>query len=139
MFRERRKAERTPQAVPQARSLRYGRAFRGKPCRIGGLAHQKLQLADGFLAALALLLVAEGYIESADNLLPGGLPGCLVIHDAVSHHVDTHIRGGLVGAAAQNLLKDGHQHREGFHIPVVVHRGHPVGIQVEGVNHVHVV
>ena len=122
--------------------LRPGQRFgHHLPLRRGHprLLHQKLQLADSFLTALALLLVAQSHVKSADDLLAGGFPHRLVIHDAVAHHVDAHIRGRLVGAAAQNLFKDGHQHRESLHIPVVVHSGDSVGIQVEGVYHVHIV
>ena len=40
---------------------------------------------------------------------------------------------------AQDFFKDGNQHGESLHIPVVVHSGHPVGIQVEGVDHIHII
>ena len=49
--------------------------------------------------------------------------------------------GDLVGAAAQNLLKNGGEHWEDLHIPVAVHRGLPVGLEVEGVDepqHIHI-
>ena len=38
-----------------------------------------------------------------------------------------------------NLLKNGVEHREDLHVPVVVDGGFPVGFQMEGVDHVHVV
>ena len=109
------------------------------PFRHPGLLHQKLQLAHRSFAALALLQIAHGHIIAADDLLPGGFPGGLIVNDAESDHVDTHIRGGLIGAVAQNLFKNGHQNRVGLHIPVVIDGRLPIGFQMEGVDHIHVV
>ena len=39
----------------------------------------------------------------------------------------------------QNFLKNRHQNGESLHVPVVIDGGDPVGFQMEGVDHVHVV
>ena len=104
-----------------------------------GLLHEQLQLIDGAVAALALAALAQGVVIPADDLLPGGLLTGLVVHDAVARHVYPHVGGGLIGAAAQDLLEHGGQDGEDLHVPVIVHRGLPIGLEVEGVDHVHVV
>ena len=82
---------------------------------------------------------AGGGIIAADDLLLAGLPAGLVVHQAVARHVDAHVRGALVGALAVDLAEHGLQHREDLHVPVVVDRGHAVGLQMEGVDHIHIV
>jgi hypothetical protein len=47
--------------------------------------------------------------------------------------------GDLIGALPLDLFKHGAEHRENLHVPVVVHGGLAVGLQMEGVDHVHVV
>ena len=101
--------------------------------------HQQLQLADGFFHILALFLIAEGFIIPADNLLTGSIAGGLIVDDTVTHHINTHVRRGLVGTLAQDLLEDGDQNGIGFYVTVIVNSGNTVGIQVEGVDHVHIV
>ena len=89
------------------------------------LLHQQLQFVHQLLIHLSLEPVGEGSIVPAEDLHPGGLAADLVVHDAVARHVHSHVRGGFVGALAQDVLKDGAEHREDLHVPVVVHGGHP--------------
>ena len=104
-----------------------------------GLAHEQLQLIDGVVAALAVAALAQGGIVAADDLLTGGGLTGLVVKDAFARHVHTHIGGGLIGALAGDMLKDGAQNGEDLHVPVVVDGGLAVGLEMEGVDHVHVV
>ena len=78
-------------------------------------------------------------VEAAENFFLRGLADDIIVHDAVPGHIHAHVRGGLVGGGAGNALEHGLQHGENFHVPVVVDGGHAVGLQVEGVDHVHVI
>ena len=78
-------------------------------------------------------------VVAAQDLLEGGFPAGFVVDDAVAHHIDAHVRGGLVGTLPVDALKDGVEHREDLHIPVVVYRGFAVGLQMEGVDHIHII
>ena len=104
-----------------------------------GLLHQKLQLIEDGLGTVAAFQIAETVIIAPDDFLSGSFPADLVVDDAVPRHIDAHIRGGLIGALAQNLLEDGAQHRENLNVPVIVDRGDAVGVQVERVDHIDVV
>ena len=103
------------------------------------LLHQQLQLGNHIIGDLALLLLAQGIVVAADNLLTGGCTAGLVIDNAVANHVDTHVRGGLVGAEAQDLLEHGNQNGECLHVAVVIDGGDAVSFQMEGVDHVDVI
>ena len=78
-------------------------------------------------------------IIAADDFLPGRLPHRFVVQNAIAHHIDPHIRGGFIRAAAVNFGENSLQHREDFHIPVVIHGGDSVGFQMEGVDHIHII
>ncbi len=104
-----------------------------------GFLHEQLQLANHFLVGLALLGFTKCIVIPADDFLTGGFPGDFVVDNTVAHHVHTHVCGGFVGTLPQDLLKYGNQNREGLHIPVVIDGGDPVGFQMEGVDHVHIV
>ena len=58
---------------------------------------------------------------------------------AEARHIHAHVRGGFIGGDTLDLLKHSVEHRENLHIPVIVHGGLAVGLQVEGVDHVYVV
>ncbi len=104
-----------------------------------GLIQQQLQLEDLTVHVLADLVVTEGLEIAADDLVAGGLAAGFVVHDAVAGHVHAHIRGGLVGALACDELEHRVDHREDLDVAVVVDGGDAVGLQMEGVDHVHVV
>ena len=117
---------------------------RGHHRPVGGLQAQLLQnildLVQGRLAGLALLAVAGGLVVPAQDLLAGGGAHHLVVKDRVAGHVHTHVGGAAVELlVAGDPLQDGLHDGEGFHVPVVVDGGLAVGLQVERVDHVHVV
>ena len=82
---------------------------------------------------------AGGGIVAAEYLLPGGLHADLIVLDAEAQHVYPHVCGTLVGAGAVDAFEYCFQHREDLHVPVVVDGGDAIGLQMEGVYHVHVV
>ena len=88
---------------------------------------------------LALAALTQGVVVAAHDLLPGGILTGLVVVDAVARHVHAHVGGRLVGAGTGDLLKHSRQDGEYLHVPVVVNGGLPVGLEMEGVDHVHVV
>ena len=102
------------------------------------LLHQQFQFEYRVLTTLALLGVAQGGVIAAQDLLTAGVAGGFVINNAVAHHVDAHICGGLVGTLPKDLLKHGNQHREGFHVTVIVDGGLAIGLQMEGIDHIHI-
>ena len=89
--------------------------------------------------AQAAQLRAGGGVVAAEDLLPGGGAAHGVVADAVARHVHAHIRGALVRRAAVDALEHGVEHGEDLHVAVVVDGRHAVGLEVEGVDHVHVV
>ena len=103
------------------------------------LLDEKLQLADRLVAALALDPLHTGHIVPAQDLPQRGLLAHVVVHDAEARHVDAHVRGGFIGGDALDLLENGVEHREDLHVTVIVDRQLAVGLQVIGVDHVHVV
>ena len=112
------------------------------PCAHGqpGLIHQQFQLvALALLGGAGDLLLAQALVVPAHDLLAGGFAADGVVHDAVASHVHAHIRGGLVGALACDQLEHRVHHREDLDVAVIVHGGHAVGFQMEGVDHVHIV
>ena len=104
-----------------------------------GLLHQQLQLIHSLILALTLAPLTQGIIIAADNLLTSGCADSLIIIDAVARLIDTHIGGGLVGTGTGDSLKNSRQDREYLHVTVIVHGSLTVGLQMEGIDHVHVV
>ena len=46
-------------------------------------------------------------IVAAQNFHAGGSTADIIVHDAVSGHVDAHVRRGLIGGHPLNALEDG--------------------------------
>ena len=84
-------------------------------------------------------LRAGGGVVAAQNFLFGGGAADIVVADAVARHVHAHVRGALVRRAAVDALEHGVEHGENLHVAVVVDGRHAVGLEVEGIDHVHVV
>ena len=103
------------------------------------LVDQQLQLEAVVLGGAAHFLVAQALHVAAQNLLQRGLAADFVVNDAVAGHVDAHVGGGAVGALAGDQVEHGVQHREDLDVAVVVDRRLPVGLQMEGVDHVDIV
>ena len=101
--------------------------------------HHQFQPHHRFFIALTLQLLHAGSIVAAENLPAGRITASRIIHDAVAHHVDAHIRGGLIGGLALNLLEDRVQDGEDLHIAVIVDGSLAVSLQMEGVDHIHIV
>ena len=104
-----------------------------------GLIHQQLQLVDLALDLCAVLEVAQGLEVAADDLVAGSFAAGRVIHNAVACHIHAHVGGGVVGALACDQLKHGVDHGEDLNVAVVVDRGLAIGLQMERVDHVHIV
>ena len=102
------------------------------------LIHDDLDLLDLSLFARTLLDVAKRGIVTADDLVAGGFSCRLVVDDAVSCHIDAHIRGALVGTFAVDLFKHDLQNGEDLYVAVVVDGGNAVSLQMIGVDHVDV-
>ena len=94
---------------------------------------------DLALVVLTLGQVVEGGIVAADDLVFRCLAANLVVADAESHHVHAHVGGRLVWILAVDAVEKGVQHREYLNVAVVVDGSLAVGLQMEGVNHVHIV
>ena len=95
------------------------------------LFHQKLDFVSLSLGAGAVCDTVHSSVVAADDLLTGSLAACLIIDNAVSGHVDTHVCRGFVRALAENLLEDRAQNRENLNITVVVDGCHAVCLEVE--------
>ena len=104
-----------------------------------GLFHQQFQLVDHILLHNPLPLATQSGIIPADDLLAGGRPHHLIVDDALAGHVHPHIGGGFIRTGAHDLFKHGCQDGEDLHIPVVVDGGGAVSLQMERVDHIHVV
>ena len=91
------------------------------------------------LVSIALAHVAKRIVIAADDFLTGGFANSIVIDNAVTCHIHAHIRRALVRRLTENASKQRIQHREDFHVAVVVDGRLAVSFQVERVDHVHVV
>ena len=105
-----------------------------------------LHLVEEHLYLLHLLVVAgtigqlvRGGVVAADNLGFGGLAAYLVVTDAETHHVHTHVGRRFVGVGAINAFEESIQHRENLNVAVVVHCHLAVGFEMERVDHVYIV
>ena len=78
-------------------------------------------------------------IVATDYLVLRSILTHLVVADAESHHVHTHIRGRLVRILAVDTLKQSVQHRENLDVTIVVDGNLAVSLIVERVDHVHIV
>ena len=103
------------------------------------LVHEQLDAVYHGGLAQAQLGGAGGFVITADDLLLGGGAHGFVVHDAEARHIHAHIGGGAVNGLARDLGEHGVEHREDLHVAVVVDGGLAVGLEVEGVDHVHVV
>ena len=116
-----------------------GRA-RGREARVDArLVHQKLEALDALLVNAGAARVDGSLEVAAHDFHLRGLAHGVVIHDCEPRHVHAHIGGRLVGALSRDSFHHGLKYGEDLHVAVVVHRGLPVGLQVEGVDAVRVV
>ena len=120
---------------PGYRRVYYGPVLYG----YAKLVYEQLYLFSRPAVAHSLTGRAHGGVIAAYYLLTGGLAAYLIVRYAVSRHVHPHVRGRLVGGLAVYLPEHGVEHREYFHVPVVVDGGDAVVFKMEGVYHVHIV
>lgn len=109
--------------------------FSSDPC----LLQKQRDLADLALIVLSVSHLVEGGIVATDDLVVGGLAADIVVADAAPYHIHTHVGRGLVRVLAVDALEQGVQHREYLDVPVVVDRRLAVGLQVERIDHIHIV
>ena len=83
--------------------------------------------------------MVECGVVATDDLVVGGLAADVVIADAVAHHIHTHVGRRFVRVLAVDSLEEGVQHREYLDVPVVVDRRLAVGLQMERIDHIHIV
>ena len=62
-----------------------------------------------------------------------------IIADAESHHVHAHVRWRLIRILTIDAFEEGVEYREYLDVTVVIDSHLTIGIEVEGVNHVHIV
>lgn len=72
-----------------------------------GLLHQEREFIHLVLARFSLSEIAKGRVIAAYYLLARRLAARLVVRDAKSHHVDTHVGGRLVRVLAVYAFEDG--------------------------------
>ena len=96
------------------------------------------------LVYLALIICAISHlvgsiIETTDNLIFRCLATHLIVTDTETDHVDAHIRWRLVGVLTIDTLEECIQHRENLDVTIVVDSCLVISLEVEGVDHVHIV
>ena len=104
-----------------------------------GLLHQQLQLAQIVAGLARAALLTHAFIIAANDLLLAGAAAHGIVRNAVAGHVHAHVRGGFIGARTGDQLEHGVHHGENLNVAVVVYGGFAVGLQMERVDHVHIV
>ena len=91
------------------------------------------------LVISAIRHLVGGSIESADNLVLRCLAAYLIVRDAETNHVHTHIRWRLIGILTIDTLEERIQNGEDLYVAIVVHSRLVVCFQMEWVDHVYIV
>ena len=84
------------------------------------LVEEHLYLADFRVIAGSSRHLVGGCIISTYYLILGCLTANLIIRDAESHHIDTHICGRLIWIAAIDTFEECIEHRINLHIAIIV-------------------
>ena len=84
-------------------------------------------------------MVAKRLVISSDDFRSCRLTNRFIVKNTVPDHVYAHIRRGFIGGFPVNLLKHCVQHREYLYITVVVDGRFSIRLQMEGVNHIHII
>ncbi len=103
------------------------------------LIEEHLNLVDLLIIASTSRQLVGSRIVTTDNLILGSLAASLIIRDAEAHHVHTHIRRRLVWIATIDTLEQSIEHRINLYVTVVVDGNLIVSLQMEWVDHVHIV
>ena len=83
--------------------------------------------------------MAERTEITTDDLLLARLTHRLVIADTETHHIYPHLRRGLIRALAVDRFEERVKYREYLYVAVIVHRRLARSLQMEGVDHIHII
>ena len=83
--------------------------------------------------------ITQSGVVAAYDFLLGCLTAHFIIGNAEPGHVDAHIGGRLVGTLSVDAFEDGVQHGEYLDVAVIVDGSFAIGLQMEMVDHVHIV
>ena len=103
------------------------------------LVEEHLYLTDLVLIASSPCHLIGGIVVAADNLVLGCIAAHLIIRDAESHHIHSHISGRLIWIVAIDTLEESVEHGEDLDVAVVVDGNLVVCLKMEGVDHVNIV
>ena len=103
------------------------------------LLHQKFDLIYFTLLTFLKHDPVRGIIVAPDDLHAGSFLAYLIVDNAVSGHVDTHVGGGFVDALTIDRLKHGGKDRKDLDITVIVDSRLPIRFQMERIDHVDIV
>ena len=103
------------------------------------LFHQKFNLKYFFLGGSSFCEPIQCLIVAADNFLIGCITTRLIVTDTVSGHIYTHICRGFVRVFSIYFFKNSTEHRENFHITIIIDSCDAVGFQMEWVDHIDVI
>ena len=104
-----------------------------------GLIKQHLNFADFSLVASTASQLVGSVIVTADDFVLRSLAANIVIADAEAYHVYTHISRRLVRVRSVNTFEQGVKYGIDFNVAVIVDSYLVISLQVERVDHVHVV
>ena len=82
--------------------------------------------------------MAQSLKITADDLLLACLTNSIIITDTETHHVYSHIGRRLIRTLTVNRGKERLQYRVDLHVTVIVYSRLAVRLQMEGVDHVHI-
>ena len=102
------------------------------------LVHDQLDLLYFAFFTRTLTNGAERGVISTDDFLTGSFVSSFVVENAIADHIDTHIRGALVGRLSVNFFKHDLENGEDCDISVVIDSGNTVCFQMIRVDHVDV-
>ena len=103
------------------------------------LIEEHLNLIDLIIIASTSRHLVGSRIVTADNLILGCLAASLIIRDTETYHVHTHICRRLVWIATIDTLEQRIEHRINLYITVIVDGYLVISLQMERVNHIHIV
>ena len=102
------------------------------------LVHNQLDLLHFALFTGTLTNIAKGGVISTDDFLTGSFVSGFVVENAIADHIDTHIRGALVGRLSVNFFKHDLENGEDSDISIVIDSGNTVCFQMIRVDHIDV-
>ena len=114
----------------------------GTAARVGRylrLIEEKENLIYLCLITCTLHLLVGSLVVTAHNLLLGSLTANLIVADAVANHVHAHIRRTLVRVLTIDTLEESVENRIYLDITVIVDSHLAVSVEMERVNHIHIV